>query len=319
MEMSEKPAVELEKRREFSEVINATFSFVGQEFKSLLTVVALYAGLFILASTVLSVVFSGNQLQVLFDRVQSGDFASFSAGNFSFIFITYLFSLLCIIVLSGLVSAYMVVYAEKGRKGFVHADVWKAFMASFVRLLLLTLLTMMMFVIIGGVGALVIIFLAAVPVSAIIKAIVIFLAVISLIAVMCYVWVPLSLSHIVLYSERNGVFNAIGRSFSLVKGNWWLSFGVIFILGLVVSVLSSFFSIPAFMSGLFKGFTAASGESTVDVTSMSFVLTTVISSLGQYFIYPLIFVGVAIHYFNLRERVDNNDLLRRVEQMSEEA
>ncbi|MGQ1945796.1 hypothetical protein ACT3CD_01675 [Geofilum sp. OHC36d9] len=319
MEMSEKPTVELEKRREFSEVINATFSFVGQEFKSLLTVVALYAGLFILASTVLAIVFSGNQLQVLLDRMQSGDLSGFSAGNFSFLYVSYLFSLLCIVVLSGLVSAYMVVYAERGRRGFVHADVWKTFIASFVRLLLLSLLILLIFGLVAGVGSIVIGVLATLSMPVIVKAIVIFFAVIALIAAMCYVWVPLSLSHIVLYNERNGVFNAISRSFSLVKGNWWLSFGVVFVLGLVVTVLSSFFSIPAFMSGLFKGITAASGEATMDVTSMSFVLTTVISSLGQYFIYPLIFVGVAIHYFNLRERYDNNDLLRRVEQMSEEA
>jgi hypothetical protein len=318
MEISEKPAVELDKRREFSEVINATFSFVGQEFKLLLTVVVLYAGLFILGATVLSIVFSGNQLQMLLERMQSGDFADFNVGSFSFIFVTYLFSLLCILVLSGLVSAYMVVYAEKGRNGFVRADVWQMFLRSFVRLLLLSLLNLVIFGLIGGVGASIIGILAAISMSVIIKTIVIFFAVIALIAAMFYVWVPLALTHIVLYNERNGVRNAISRSFSLVKGNWWLSFGVIFVLGLVVSVLSSFFSIPAFMSGLFKGITAASGESTVDVTSVSFVLTTVISSLGQYFIYPLIFVGVAIHYFNLRERFDNNDLLRRVEQMNEE-
>ena len=58
----EKPTVILEKERDFTDLINATFAFIGQEFKMLFKVIFFYAGIFIIAGAILQASYTGNTI-----------------------------------------------------------------------------------------------------------------------------------------------------------------------------------------------------------------------------------------------------------------
>ncbi len=132
------------------------------------------------------------------------------------------------------------------------------------------------------------------------------------------IWMAISLCLVnaVHGIERAGVFGSISRSYSLVKGSWWNTFGVLFLLGLLVgavayAVMIPFYAIMGFgaMSGMQPG--QDPNEAVASVFGMMPIMMAVMS-LVYFILYPLPIIGAALQYFSLVEQKEQRGLGDRI-------
>ncbi len=122
-----------------------------------------------------------------------------------------------------------------------------------------------------------------------------------------YPWVVFSLSVPALVLERGGATASMGRSFALVKGAWWRTFGTL-VLGLVIYLVISFaISLPLLIisgaaTGLFSGtYSGGADVTTAAVSALAGFLAGVIS-------WPFLGCLVAVIYVDRRMRTEGLDL-----------
>ena len=292
----EKPTVILEKERDFTDLLNATFAFIAQEFKMLFKVIGFYAGIFIIASAIMQSYYTENAFSGIISTfrnvfegvVDGGDEVHFQP-NIPMMFLMYIISLLSNFLICGLTFAYLAVYRDKGRNNFEMKDVWNAFLAKLPLALGLSIVTSLM-IIIGMMFC----FIPGI-----------------------YLCVPLSFVLIILYAENKDFGESIGRSFKLVSQNWWATFGFLIIVVLIVYMLASIFSVPALVYGIIQGVTIASRETVGDISTIPFVITTVISGLGSGLVTPILYIAVGFQYFNLKEKKDKTSLFQKISEIKE--
>ena len=317
----EKPTVLLKKSRDFSDVINATFAFISQEFKIYGKVILYYAGIPILLTGIEGAFFSGTEKTRIFSAM-AGDINSMDvlgASYFVKMALVYLLSIVVYVFISGLSAAYLHLYTEKGRNGFEINEVWQYFTTYVWRLVGFYLFFFFGVMILGGgIGAILVSF-SLVGAGGVGAAVAIFLSMLIFFVLLIYVSVPLSMAYMIIYTEDRSFGALFKRVFELVKDNWWQSFGVMFVLFLIYSIISSLFSIPVFISSIVQGFISASGGDTIGSDNLTFtmIVVSLIGTLGQFLMYPIILVGIGVQYYNLREQKDNEGLLDKVAEMAE--
>ena len=101
-----------------------------------------------------------------------------------------------------------------------------------------------------------------------------------------------------LLSEGIGPVAALGRSFRLVQGRWWPTFGAVLVMNLIVGVIS------AIITGVITA--ALVGSSASEATAA--VLTTVANTLSALVTLPLSAAVLTVIYFDLRVRKEGFDL-----------
>ncbi|MDR2927694.1 MAG: hypothetical protein LBV41_05795 [Cytophagaceae bacterium] len=283
-----KSSVILEKERDFTDLMNGTFAFIGQEFKMLLKTIGLYAGILIILSAIADAYYADATISNIVNMAaSSGDYSVFATTNWKLWSLLSATQFLTQFLIGGLVCAYMVVYRDKGRGNFEVTDVWKAFIGKLPLALMLTFVVFLMICI-----GMMFCFLPGI-----------------------YLLVPLSLVLMVLYAENVDFGNAISRSFKLVSGNWWFTFGFIIVVSIIVSIIGYIFSLPAVIIGIVQGVSMITEEAAELSNSAAIIVSTVVSAVGQYFIVPVLHIAVALQYFNLKERKDKTSLFRKVSEI----
>jgi hypothetical protein len=281
-----KPIVVLEKERDFTDVINVTFAFITQEFKLMFKVILLYAGLPIIMASVAAAVYSQDTFTNLFSALKGN--ITTQPPNFTMMALMYLLMMVAMFLMSGLVAAYLNEYKLKGHGGFTASDVWRGFIDRFGNFFLVSVVSMLMV----SVG------LALCLVPGI------------------YLAIPLSLATTIVYLERTNLSDTLDRCFKLIKESWWITFALMLVVMIITSILGGLFSIPAMMIGLVQGFTIATGEGTANPSTLPMVVTTVVGSIGSYFIYVISYVAISIQYFNLKEQKDQTSLFKKVSEIA---
>ncbi|MCC7501271.1 MAG: hypothetical protein IT229_01995 [Flavobacteriales bacterium] len=133
------------------------------------------------------------------------------------------------------------------------------------------------------------------------------------------IWMAISLS--LVFSchgiERAG-FGSIGRSFNLVKGDWWNTFGTLFLQGLLVGVIAYAVMIPFFLLmgfGAFSGANLGSDPEAAGTTMMNAMpIMMGVMSLVYLFLYPLPIIGTALIYFSQVEKKEQRGLGDQISQ-----
>ncbi len=278
--------IELKKKRDFSDVINASFGFLRQEYKNLGKVLLVYAGIPVLVQAILSGFYVDTTLTEFFRGLgnpsSSQDFVQSMPGK------AMLFNLINLIVqvfLTGLAYCYIVEYAQKGSKNIDIKSVWDKFISFFGAFLGFNILS----------------------------GLVIVLAFIALIVPGIYVMVPLSLILIVKVAEDEGYGDTFSRCFYLIKNHWWETFGLLIISTIILLTISSAFSIPAVVIAGAKGLL----QQDTSLMSTSFIITSIISTIGTAIVTPIPAIVTAFQYYSLVEHKDNSSLLDRIEKINE--
>ena len=199
----EKPTVLLKKSRDFSDVINATFAFISQEFKSYGKVFLYYAGIPILLAAIAGAFFSGTELSKAFSQMGTADFSTDVLGvsYYAKMSIVYLLSLVVYVFISGLTAAYLHLYTLKGRNGFEANEVWQYYTTYVWKLVGFYLLFFLGFLVLGGgIGAILVSF-SLVGGGGVGAVVAIFFSMLIFFVLMLYVSVPLSMGYLVIYTE----------------------------------------------------------------------------------------------------------------------
>lgn len=122
-----------------------------------------------------------------------------------------------------------------------------------------------------------------------------------------YICVPLSLTFAILVFRNKSIGDSISDSFKLVRGEWWITFATIIVLGLLLYVANIVFSVPLIIYSLLKALSSADQISQGDMSSMFdwvYISLNVLSSAIQYILSGIYAIAVAFIYFNLNEKVN---------------
>jgi hypothetical protein len=107
-----------------------------------------------------------------------------------------------------------------------------------------------------------------------------------------------SLSYPALLSEGLGPVAALGRSFRLVKGRWWPTFGALLVMYLLVAVIS----------GILGAILGATLIASTDNESVAAVFYTIVNTVSSLITLPLFAAVLTVLYFDLRVRKEGFDL-----------
>ena len=270
--------------RDFGEIINDSIGFVKQNFKALFTPL-LYICLFFILASIMTGILMQIRIVSMFGMTRSNIFTGATDGlfmgnvfgidyllNIIFYFLTYT-------VMQLVTLCYIFLYKSSGNVAPTKEAVWGLFKAHIFRFALISFLLL------------------------IIQVIAIALCIIPGI----YFFPIASLIYVIVIMDDAGFDQAFGRAFTLIKDNWWKTFGALFIVSLITYFSVSIFALPGTimtMSGLFFGESSS-------LMLMGAILNVIVQSFGM-LLYTLPTITAAICYFSLSEEKEGTGLMERI-------
>ena len=114
-----------------------------------------------------------------------------------------------------------------------------------------------------------------------------------------YLAVALAPLFAVMIMERQGFSRALSRSFSLVSGHWWATFGLLIIMTMLQGFLGIIFQIPIYIIAGLKLL-----HWPLPLENVLLVVAQAIGTLGRILLYIPTMLAVLFQYFNLVEQKD---------------
>lgn len=130
-----------------------------------------------------------------------------------------------------------------------------------------------------------------------------------------YFMIALSLFYIIWVREELGFFATLRRCFYLIWGKWWSTFGLIFVMGMIIGLMAIVFFIP-------QSFLNVGTLLTPNATppnGLLVVAVNTLSTMALIMLYPLLFLALAFQYFNLVERKEGEGLRTLVSRIGQPA
>jgi hypothetical protein len=314
-----KDTILLEQERDFGDKINASFTFVSQNFKTIFLSVLYFAGPLSMIGGIANGIVQSNNLAF----VSAGStkprgtnpgeiFANSFGDSFTHLLtLNYLIAVIFLILASVTVAitvfAIMMEYKENPESLTIER-VWERMKTIFLPVLGsygVTILIFIMIVIafvgiigalISGVGGIFGGFLSGM------------IGIVGFIIVF-YFFVIYSLSPAIVAYEGIGAWEALGRAKFLIKDKWWSTFGLIMIIGIINSFVAMIFGAPAMIVTFMKVLKVGGGIS----GNVPLIVTTVISTVGQVLVSSLTYIAISFQYFNLVEKREGNALKMLIE------
>ena len=285
-ETRNKKYVELMNERSFGDMIGISFTFLFQEFKGLMLAILKYGGSILALAILLGVVL----LKDTFSDTLQGSMFSQNQVTISF-FIVWLVFMIGIQVIVATAYHYISVYKIHGKGNFTIKDVGEG--------LLMTVLKIFGGSFVLGLLSIPLVLLAAIPV----------IGPIIFFALFTYLSVNLSLFPFIIAHEKAGIGTAFSRSFKLIKGKWWFSFGlyVVFVIIIYLTIYAAM--IPVIIVGFATPFIAGTSPAGMIVMIALFVVII-------FFIYIMLITMMNIlfgfQYFNMLVRKEGTNLTDRI-------
>jgi len=302
--------IELKKKRSFSDVINATFYFIKQEYKLFWKMIILYTGIPVLVYSIFSTIYFRNTFNLFIKIISNPKQAQqFSQGFSNQLLLIYVLSIIMYLFFYGLTYAYVIQYTNNNNKIDSLHNVWSLFVHKFLSLLGYTFMSL----IIIGLGYLIIVMLISIIGIPFIMGLGVFATVLAMI----YVLIVFSFILIVKLNEDEPYLESVRRCFYLVKGHWWQTFWLIVIALIIGFAVSIALTLPITSYVTAKGF--LSDSKSIDmipaiIVSVASTITTILST-------PILPMILAFQYYSLRDHKDNSSLIDRINsinQISEE-
>jgi hypothetical protein len=140
----------------------------------------------------------------------------------------------------------------------------------------------------------------------------------AVIALLVWVYIKLMVAPAAVVIEERGALDALGRSWTLTRANWWRIFGITLVVGVMVGIIGQVVMIPVSLLPTFlSGFLSPHGgsEQEIGVAVAVGVVTAVLGALIGAVGYAFQTSVMALIYMDLRMRKDGLDiaLLRLME------
>ena len=281
--------INLFQQRDFGDKINATFQYITQNFRSLALSLLYIVGPVALLAGIASGIFQSN----LFDMASDPTTVPVSPSNdpmavlrvFNNVFspafwMTIFFGLLAALAVSLVTYAHMKVYAKKSGAAIEVTDVWEEMQPVIGRGIIISLLGSVitaigfLFFVIPGV----------------------------------YLVVVLVLALAITTFEGTDFGQTLSRCFTLIRDNWWATFGLVIVMGLISGIVGLVFTAPAAIINFL-----VLGKLLPDLSGFWIVLGNVLSTVGGTLLRSLIYVAIGFQYANLVEEKEGRGLISSID------
>jgi hypothetical protein len=286
-------SINFKQERDFGDLFNATFSFISQEFKRLGTAILYFVFPFFIVSAIAMTIYSvkaQEMSQALIQGDKSDPFAIFSllGSMMGYVAVTMLISFIATSVLMCTVYGYIKLYIQKGPEGFTTNDVWLEVTKYFWKALIATIIV--------GIVVLVGIIFCVIP--------------------GIYLGVALFIIFPIMIFEEKSFGTSFSRSIKLINTNWWLTFGILIVTGIIIYVLAIFISIPSIILG-FKSLFANMKANQIPLMdfSVGFYIINSITSLISQLLMVIPLVLSSFIYFSYVEKVEKPSLMDKIGQI----
>lgn len=312
--------IDFHRTRDFSTKMNATFEFIKQNYLPLAKSILVIAGPPVLVASMIIGSFFGD----FFRLTQAAASGMGSADELETYFtsvsfwvqmgVAMIFFILSSVMTIATVNNYLLLYGEKKSNKIEVNEVWTRVRETFW----MYLRTMILFFIVFF--AIYILMIIPVVLVSQISPFLIFFAIIFLFCGLIYVMVSISLIFIVRAYEKKGFFESLGRSFRLVQGKWWSTFGLIMILYFIMMIISYIPMIPWYAMVLVNSIHSTSTDAFEEPSSTWGTMTIVFFTL--YYMIQMVLaslpnIGIAFQYFNLVELKESKGLLEQIDTFGE--
>jgi len=210
------------------------------------------------------------------------------------------------------INNYIILYGEKKSNQIEINEVWERVKSTFWMYLGTMLFFAILFIL-----AYMLMLIPMVLLSTISPFLIVF-GVIGIIVVLFYLIFGASLTFFIRAYEKSGFFPALSRSFNLVRGKWWSTFGLIMVLSLIVSTLSYLFIMPWYITTIISAMHNVSTD-IFQEPSFKWKLFTILSFavyyLSQMVLSAIPNIGIALQYFNLVELKEAKGLMNEIESL----
>lgn len=137
-----------------------------------------------------------------------------------------------------------------------------------------------------------------------------------------YFGIVFSLVTPIIIMEDMDIADALSRSFKLIKGKWWSTFGLILITSIIGGIISLLFALPFSLAGFVVGLNdlkpGASGNISAHFSPVWFGIANIFSRAGSVVGYSILYFALGFQYFNLVERQESRGLMQQINEMGEE-
>jgi hypothetical protein len=304
--------IEFQRRRDFGKKMNATFEFVRQNFKPLFYSILIISGPTALASSFAMGGMMGDLMSIM-QNAANPDFARnlmFSSSYWLQIVLLMIFGTITFVLTISTVNNYIVLYHEKRTNKIEVTEVWsrvrQTFWMYFGTSFLFFLLLLVVYIVL----------IIPIVLLGLASPFLIFFGILLFIVGLCYVLISSILTFFIRGYEKLGFFQAVSRSFFLVRSKWWSTFGLIVILSMIVSTISYVFLVPYYI----VIFTSTLHQVNPDSFSEPSPTLMLISKIffGLYYLAYILLsalpnVGLAFQYFNLVELKEAKGLMKDLE------
>lgn len=124
-----------------------------------------------------------------------------------------------------------------------------------------------------------------------------------------YLSIKFSVASPAMVLENLGVFAAIGRSWSLTRGNFWRLFGINILTAIITSMVAGIFvGIADALGAIFIVVGSSSPEDVIASLNTTYILIMVMSTIAQLLIFPFTSSVNALLYIDLRMRKEGLDV-----------
>jgi hypothetical protein len=307
-------AIELHKVRDFSSKMSATFEFMRQNFLALGKAFVFIAGPPILVASYFIGDLYGGMASRAGSPVSAMDWFSSSGFILQMIGI-FIFYVLAGVFSVSVVNNYVRLYDEKKTNKIEVGEVWERVRSTFWKYLGTIVLIVLLLIVGYFLAALmaVMLFQGSVALGVI--------AIIVIITAFMYLAITLSLILPIRTFEKLGFFESLSRSFYLIYGKWWSTFGLMMITSIIASIMSLLFFIPIMIIQMatqlhstdVSSFDESPGASMAVTIQILYTFYFLFNFVGQ----TLPLLAAMFQYFNLVERKEARGLMSRIETFGE--
>ncbi|RNL49661.1 hypothetical protein [Pedobacter jejuensis] len=273
--------IEFKKVRDFGQIINDTFTFIRQNLKPIVKTYFIFSGLFVLGA-MLSMLLQQYKTIGMINSID-GNTARNAFGFGSLYGIEYylavIFSFAGYASTTVAILSYIAVYVQKGNETPTTDEVWGYFKHYFFRVFGSSFLLILM-LIIGFIFCLVPGF---------------------------WLFPFVAMIFPIMVVENGTLGYAFNRSFKIIKDNFWLTFGTLFIIWIIVYACMSIVVLPTTIFSMIGLFSHKKPHMSLPFS----MITTVLQYLCQVFtIIPI--VTITLSYFSLVEQKESTGLMERI-------
>lgn len=307
--------IEFRQKRDFSEKVSATFDFLRINFKSLARSIILIAGPLILVGIAIFVIFSA-RLVASFQELTNGDSLSSPLSIFTLFGGLAIFIIVIYTAIVAVIYTYLQLYLDDSPDigdfqtifDYTKRNFGIVLTSTFALLFLLVVFVILAAILFAALGG--IVGTSGVWLTVVFGIFVIF-------PLFIYLAIGLSFVYFIRVIEGIGLWDSILRSFSLISGHWWATFGYVIAIGFIQGFMGYIFQIPLLVYSAIFPLVSLSETDTSAVYMAGYVVLGLFYVFGSQLLNTFNLTAIAFQYFNIVETKEGVGLMNRIEKVGE--